>query len=1125
METMFGGAEMKLRAALLVLAVWLIAIAQLFGQTFGEITGLVTDPSGGVVANALVTVTNPQTNFTRTANTNTAGLYTFPNLLPGVYNVKVEIQGFQAEVRTNVELQVEQVARIDFQLRVGAVTQTVEVSGGAPLLDTENAAVGTVIENQRIVELPLNGRNFLQLVALSPNVSASFANGGQSSARLGGDRSSQQLSISGNRREWNYFTLDGMDNTDVDFNSYLFLPSIDALQEFKVQTGVYSAEFGREVGQVNVSTKSGTNEYHGTVWEFIRNNRLDALPFGFTSKVPTSSPLKWNQFGFTLGGPVQIPKLFNGKNRLFFMTNYEGFRERNQTQGVYSVPPSAMRNGDFSQILPKTVITDPMNGNPFANNQIPTSRLNPVSLGLLAYYPLPNQPGSSLINNFLALDNNVTNKDQFTVRVDFAENEKSTWYGRYSWDSEYILNPALYLNGLITNTTAEQALLDNTRIFRPTLVNEFRFGFNHFFNDIGGQLANVLDPFKQLGIPLPDPPSIAWGTPAVGILGYSGFGDNSNSPYVNYNYTFQWTDNVSWTHGTHAVKFGADIRRDRFSQQGNQFPRGSPSFQNQATGYGFADYMIGDIYQINEAAGLANVQLRATSQAYYITDTWKVRPNFTVDVGLRYEYVPPWTDRGTSEINAYIPLNTSTPGVTDPNLQPVLVREGSGDFYQNMPIRFNPNIPVARDGRLGNRLIKANYTNFAPRLGIAWSPSPKWTVRAGAGIFYVQDIGNAVFDMGRNFVGRFQPTESNHNLTWQNPLGTNGSNPCGVSAPLICVSQPLVLVFNYDHRTPYVEQYELNIQRQLDRFTSLEVGYLGSQGHQLERFGYLANQPLPGTTPVAQRWPFPEFGLIQGVVNGDDSNYHSLAVKLTRRYANGLTVLSGYTFSKSIDDSSGVRTLGSDPLFPQNSYCLSCDRGLSVFDQRHRFVTSVVYDLPFGKGRKFLNQGIASKMIGGWELNSIITVGSGFPLTVVPGSDRSQTTTGYDRTNATGTGPGLSNPSTGEWFNIDAFSLQPLGTYGTAGRDAIIGPGIFTWDFSTLKNFYFTEKRFLQFRFETFNFLNHPNFGDPNLTLGNNSINSSNGQPIPGTGSFGTITSTRAGIDMRELQFSLKVIF
>ncbi len=284
------------------------------------------------------------------------------------------------------------------------------------------------------------------------------------------------------------------------------------------------------------------------------------------------------------------------------------------------------------------------------------------------------------------------------------------------------------------------------------------------------------------------------------------------------------------------------------------------------------------------------------------------------------------------------------------------------------------------------------------------------------------------------------------------------------------------------------------------------------------------NQPLPGTAPLAQRYPFPEYGQSQGPVNAGHSNYHSLSVKITRRYANGLTVLSGYTFSKSIDNGSGIRTLGSDPLFAQNAYCLSCERGLSVFNQFQRFVTSVVYDLPFGKGRKYLNQGIASRTLGGWQMNSIFTVASGFPQTVVPGSDRSQTGSGYDRPNATGISPVLGNPTPAEWFNIEAFSLQPLGSYGNAGRDVVIGAGVFSWDFSTLKNLYLKEKRYLQFRFEAFNFLNHPNFGDPSLTLGNNRVDA-NGKPIVGSGSFGTISSTRSGIDMRELQFSLKLIF
>src|SRR6267378_1392195 len=450
------------RRVLWVVVVSLLLAADLASaQTFGQITGRVVDASGGVLPGASVTVTNPQTGVAATEPANTAGVYVFPNLLPGTYNVKVELQGFQSAVRNSVELQTQQTVRLDFSLAIGTIAETVEIVGSSPMINTEDTAIGTVIDNRRIVDLPLNGRNFLQLVSLTPNVSASFADPGQSGTRQGGDRSAQQLSISGGRREWNYYTLDGMNNTDVNFNSYILLPSIDALQEFKVQSGIYSAEFGRGIGQVNVTTKSGTNAYHGTVWEFLRNNKLDALPYAFAGSVPTSAPFKWNQFGFTLGGPIHIPKVINGKDKLFFMGNYEGFRLRNQRQTLYSVPSVAMRSGDFSAL--SATIRDPLANAPFAGNIIPEARLNPVSRALLNYYPLPNQPTSSLANNYLAVNQNRTDKDQFTSRVDFAQNARSNWYGRYSWTRESAYTGGLRLNGSIVATRAQQAVIDNTR--------------------------------------------------------------------------------------------------------------------------------------------------------------------------------------------------------------------------------------------------------------------------------------------------------------------------------------------------------------------------------------------------------------------------------------------------------------------------------------------------------------------------------------------------------------------------------------------------------------------------------------------------------------------------------------
>ncbi|HOK48344.1 MAG TPA: carboxypeptidase-like regulatory domain-containing protein, partial [Bryobacteraceae bacterium] len=381
----------------------------------GEIVGEVKDASGAVIPGANVTVTNTATNTSRSVVTNEAGLYAFPALVPGPYRLRVEASGFKTINRGDIELQVQQTARLDFTMEVGQVTETIEVAGSAQMMATENATVGTVIENRRIVELPLNGRNFLQLVSLSPNVTYGFATPGQASARQGGSRANQNISLMGMRGTWNRYTLDGVENTDVNFNLYVLLPSIDALQEFKVQSGIYPAEFGRAASQINVSTKPGGNEFHGSLFEFMRNNKLDARQYDFVGTAPAKTPFKYNQYGFTLGGPVWIPKVYDGRNKLFFMANYEGFRQRQKSQALYTTPTVAMRNGDFSYALPgnqlfdpatKVRVTDPDTGqtswtaSPFPNNQIPKTRFDPVSVKLLEFWPEPNIPTTTLSNNY-----------------------------------------------------------------------------------------------------------------------------------------------------------------------------------------------------------------------------------------------------------------------------------------------------------------------------------------------------------------------------------------------------------------------------------------------------------------------------------------------------------------------------------------------------------------------------------------------------------------------------------------------------------------------------------------------------------------------------------------------------
>jgi carboxypeptidase family protein len=1106
---------MRSSLSTVVVVVCLFLSVPCFAQTNGVITGEVRDSTGAIVPGATVTAQNRGTNALRTAQSNNAGVYNFPALPPGGYTVKAELQGFRT-VSREVELQVAQTARVDFTLAIGDITEAMEVTGVAPLMTTENATVGTVIENRRIVELPLNGRNYLTLIALSPNVSAEFAGPGQAGARQGGTRAGQQLSISGQRREFNYFTLDGVDNTDVNFNTYIFMPSIDSLEEFKVQTGIYSAEFGRGASQINVVTKSGTNSLHGAVFEFVRNDKFDAKNYAFTpaQAATPKAPFKWNQYGYTAGGPIW-------KNKLFFMSNFEGYRDRKQFQNLYNVPSKAMRTGDFSELLPGTAILDPTkctvvgatrNCAAFPGNIIPTTRLDSTAIKLLEFYPEPTGPGLS--NNLVVLANRRIDKDQFTQRIDFVQSSQSTWYGRYSWGNESELAPALKLNGTKLLTEVQQLMVGNTRTISTSMVNEVRFGYNHFFNTYGRELAFVRDVVGELKIPgLAAPPPEAWGIPEISIQNFSTFGDSTEGPYTNRNHVFEVSDNLSWMRGKHSLRLGGSLRFDRFNQIGNQFARGSFIVENQATGYSFSDYMLGYTRRDEASVALANAKFRATSQAYYVDDTWKVRQDLTVNMGVRYEYTPPWFDANGTLVNAYVPFLDTTANVQDRSRHPVLIRIGEGDFYEGTPLRFNPDIQVSRDGRLGKRLINDDKKNFAPRLGIAWSPNERWSVRSGVGMFYTQDTGNPRFDMARNLAGRRrdESVTLEPDLTFQSPFRGASANACGVDASKVCISTPYVLANSTERKTPYMIQYLFNIQRELGPSTAVEFGYLGSTSRRLERL-VAYNEALPGATgTVISRQPYPEFGRIQEVANVGEAKYNSLTMKLTRRLNAGLSVLAGYTLSKSTDTGSGIRTLDGDPLFPQNSYCVECERGLSIFDVRHRFVSSILYELPFGADKPHLKNGLGSVLLGGWQVSQILSLSSGFPRTITTGTDRANTGAGSDRPNKTGVEPNLPGDERTilRWFDTSAYSLEPLGTFGDAGRNTVFGPGIFSWDASLLRNFRVARNHTLQFRLEAFNLPNRPIWNDPNTTFT--------------SPNFGRILTTRR--PMREMQFGVKYIF
>jgi hypothetical protein len=1088
----------------------------LFAQTQGTITGEVRDQSGAAVANALVKVTNIATNASRNTESNTEGLYSFPSLVPGPYEVRIEAKGFRSAA-SRIELQVQQTARVDVTLQVGQVTEIIDVVANTALLSTDNATVGTVIEERRIVDLPLNGRNFLQLVSLSPNVTYGFGTPGQAAGRQGGTRTEQNISVSGMRGVWNNYTLDGIANTDVNFNLYILLPSVDALQEFKVQSGVYPAEFGRSATQINVSTKPGTNEFHGTAYWFHRNSALDAQPYDFDGRKPQNPPFRWNQYGGTLAGPAW-------KSKLFFMANFEGYKVRQSGIGFWTTPTKAMRGGDFTA-SPRPVITNPFTGQPFPGKQIPASMLDKTSQKMLEFWPEPNLNKTELDRNYQQTTKNTTDKDQFTTRVDWNESSGSQWFGRFSWTDEGQLIGGLPMSGSTLITRAKQYMVSNTRVLSPTKVNEFRFGYNMIYNEIGNELGGVRNVVKELGLPMPTEPPASWGIPTIDVQDpYSDFGNSVNGPFIIDNKIFQVLDNFSWVRGKHSIRFGGEYRYDIYDQIGNEFPRGRFSADGRYSGDGAADFLIGTLSRAEVALALAQSQFRANNVGLYIDDVWRMTSKLTMNVGLRWEFFQPYLDKSQTSVNSVQKLFSAIPNDPNPDAHPLAVRAGNGEFYEGRSFRYLTDlralgmgsaVPIkyARDTSiLGERLINSDWNNFAPRLGFAYSPNDKWSIRTGFGIFYSAESGNSRFDMNRGMGGRLDRVASSAgeppNTSWNNFLDPS-QLPVAVASAYLWGVVPEV-------GTSYSMMYLLNVQRTLGRNSSLEVGYNGAQ-HRRVQMLQNRNAPIPGTTNILLRRPAPEYGFQQIVVGGGYGDYNGLGVKYTYRASAGFTANAGYTWSKAMDNSSAIRGTTAD-ITPQDNRCLDCEYGFSAYNTPHRFVLSTIYPLPFGKGQRFANtSAIANQFVGGWQVGTILTWQSGRPINTAAGYDAPGTGSfGDPRLNTNGGNPNRPSEkrTTESWWNVGAFYYTAPGTFGNIDRNRLIGPSQATWDFSVLKDFFILEGHRLQFRFEAFNFPNHPNWGNPGAAWGRNAL-----QPDVG---FGRIRTTGT---MRQLQFGLKYVF
>jgi hypothetical protein len=1056
-----------------------LLVAPLFGQSVNAtLRGTVHDPSGAVVSGAVVTITNVEKGISRPETTNETGEYVAAQLPAQTYSITATAAGFRPQTHDNFVLQVGQEARLDFTLVVGSATEQMTITEVAPLIQSEDASTGGVIDEKKVKELPLNGRQFWQLAYLLPAVTMPVQNSTLSTR--GG------FNVAGSYEISNNFILDGVDDNDRTTGQPSVRPSVDGIQEFRVLTGTYEAEYGRQSGgQVLITTKSGTNSYHGTAYEFFRNNNLDARNFFSPGDL---LPFTRNQYGASGGGPIV-------KNRTFFFLTYEGLgsKQVNVVQGT--VPTLAQRAGNFSGSAP---IINPATGVEFPNNIIPATSLSSTSLALLKYYPLPNVAAPTGGLNFVNSDPTTSSFNQFSTRLDQVISSKNNLFVTYQYYDSYDFAPST-VPGFGTGQPQrfQHAAVVDDHVFSPTIVNEFRVGYNRLAGLKLQQDSVLGDQVAALGLPqggtygLEPTNSLNGGIPGITITGFSGIGQAGNPQWRGDN-TFNIVEALTWTHGNHTFKFGTDYQDFYKHSYFETDARGAFSFNGEFTGSPFADFLLGDIRTTARGTGDPNQDPYTKADGMYVQDEWKVLPSLTLNIGLRYELFLPQKERSNK--------------ISEFDLQTGTLLDGQGNQWNVNPTTgLLENVGTAN---LGDTLYKFPKTNFAPRFGFAYRATKdnKTVIRGGYGIFYDQNVvGNGVFQfygLGTPYlqIQNFTNTPASQAATWANPF------PAGTS-----VGSYTTGGINPNFPTSYTQQWTIGVQREIASNLLFELNYQGSKGTHLP-LSYNINTPVPGAGALQARRPYPLWSTVTWVDDIGASSYNALTTRLERRYANGLTFNTSFVYSKSLDLGAPPSTSGSGDAGIQNIQDIAAEWGLSDFNQKYRYVGSTVYELPFGKGRHWLSNAPRALdwIAGGWEVTAILTLQSGRPFSVITSKDISNTG-GSNRPFVVGN-PSISDPSVAEWFNTAAFSdVVPGGGYafGNAGRNILTAPGVADLDTGLFKNFLVRESIRMQFRAEAFNALNHAN-----LSIPSNDANSS---------TFGQISSTE--IANRDLQFGLKLIF
>lgn len=1011
-----------------------------YGQAFtATLVGTVVDSDGGVLPGTTITITNIGTGQERAVVTNEEGRYNVPLLPPGQYRAAAELQGFRRAVREPIALNVNQQQRADFKLEVGAVSEEILVTAELPLVQINTATVGTVVTQKETSELPLNGRNFLQLNLLVPG--ALPATKGTTLGTQGG-----AINVHGLRESSNFFWLDGIDNTTQAIGQLIVNPPTYSIGEFRVMSPTYSAEFGRTAGaQINVITRSGANTFHGDAYAFYRNSAMDAKN---VFDPPGDIPLfRRNQDGVDFGGRIL-------RDRTFFFVGYEALRARQGATYTGRVPLAEMINGDFSRL--GTAIRDPLTGQPFPGNIIPSSRLDAIGVQLASAYPRPN--AADPLRNFNSRPINTLDDDTVIARIDQQLRSNNHLMGRINFQNIHELQPVNTFSRttIVPGYGREQGStrfvtlgLTDTHTFTTNLLGEFRFGFNRWKLDYLQQ-DRADDVAGRFGLTGLSRKPEDFGFPLLNMGGvYENLGSATNLPQAGPFDTYSFSSTITYVKGAQNIKFGGDYRHFASDFIFDSVARGSYSFTGRYTGDPYADLLLGLPTQAQRGLGRnGDTQFNFISQSIsaFVQDDWEVRERLTITLGLRYEYVVP-TVEGEDRLTNF-------------------------DFETGQVL-------VAGQNGATRSMYEPDKTAFAPRVGFAWdiNGDGRLALRGGYGIFYEVPLINQTLNL------RLNPPFFSGDLA----LGDGQTVKLSNAFDNLAIVTPGLSAFDRRYKLGRVQQFSVNVQRQLMNNLVADVGYVGTRGDRLFRT-INNNQPLAASGAVQGRRPYTQYGAMNTVTSSGESHYDGLEARLEKRFARGMSLLASYTLSRSRDHASGSGGTA-DSGVPQDSHDPEAEWGPSVFDVPQRFVFSSIYELPIGPGRRFWSgdSGIVARLLEGWQVNGIVTFQSGQPFTPVLGVDNSNTGQLQDRPNLIGD-PYATSPSCPEtrtancWVNPAAFALPDPFTFGNAGRNSLRGPGTNNIDFSVVKNTPLGGGRQIQFRGEIFNLFNSVNYDNPNRT-------------------------------------------